>query len=58
MKWIFWKDLTKKEREQARNSYICIVAESEGIAEEDVDSNGVEQCTFERMEDGYIYVNL
>jgi hypothetical protein len=56
--WLKWDDLTETEQEQARDSYIefrRMEAEDETL---EVDSDNVMDCRFERMKDGYIYVDL
>lgn len=56
--WLRWEDLTLSEQEQARNSYVQLRADEEGISGSAVDPEGVKSCRFERRSDGYIYVDL
>ena len=54
-----WEDLTEAEKEQAIESYIFVITESEEApcsrkrAEENIVG-----CQFERQDTGYIYVNI
>lgn len=57
-KWLQWEELTDLEKEQARNSYVYLRGMEEETGEENIDSSGVLSCRFERMDDGYIYVDL
>lgn len=57
-KWLLWEELTDLEKEQARNSYVYLRGMEEETDEENIDSSGVLSCRFERMDDGYIYVDL
>lgn len=57
-KWLLWEELTDLEKEQARNSYVYLRGMEEETGEENIDSSGVLSCRFERMDDGYIYVDL
>lgn len=57
-KWLLWEELTDLEKEQARNSYVYLRGMEEETEEENIDSSGVLSCRFERMDDGYIYVDL
>lgn len=57
VKWLHWNDLTEKEQEQAKNSYISL-REDEKSEDDDINAESVKGCRFERMEDGYIYVDL
>lgn len=66
--WLKWDDLNRTERAQARESYISIREYEEERDRDDVVSNpnynkpidgsGVRCCGFQRMPDGYIYVNI
>lgn len=56
--WLSWKDLTEEEKEQAKISYVSIRAEEEQRKEKLISSDNVVTCSFERMEDGYIFVNI
>lgn len=66
--WLEWDDLNRTERTQARESYISIREYEEQRDRNDVVSNpdydkpidgsGVLCCRFQRMPDGYIYVDL
>lgn len=58
MKWLLWEELTDLEKEQARNSYVYLRGMEEETDEENIDPSGVLSCRFERMDDGYIYVDL
>lgn len=68
MGWLAWSDLTKEEKEQAKESYIYIRECEEGRNRNDITSNpdydypitadGIEYCKFERMKDGYIFINI
>lgn len=57
-KWLLWEELTDLEKEQAQNSYVYLRGMEEETEEENIDSSGVLSCRFERMDDGYIYVDL
>lgn len=64
--FLHWNDLTEAEKEQAKESYICLREYEEDRNRDDVTSNpdydypitgdGVESCRFERMESGNIFV--
>lgn len=64
--WLSWDDLTELEKEQATESYIYIreVEEQRQRDEitkdypEPINPKRVEGCRFERMSDGYIYVDI
>ena len=64
--WLSWNDLTEMEKAQATESYIWIREQEEQrqrdeITEEypePINPDGVTCCRFERMEDGYIYVDI
>lgn len=58
--WVEWKDLTEREKVQAVNSLIVIRGDEEGVPYDEVDFNinNILDCSFERMEDGYIFVNV
>lgn len=68
--WLKFNDLTEEEKEQAINSYVCIRYEEEqGYYDSNGDKctedeaynrakNNIGCCSFERMEDGYIFVNM
>jgi len=56
MEYLEWKDLTKNEKKQARNSYAYIRSMEEERKEEEIDTAYVECCSFEREKDGYIMV--
>lgn len=66
MKWLQWNDLTSAEKIQATESYICIREIEENRSRNEVnkdypeliDASYVECCRFERMNDGYIYVDV
>lgn len=57
-KWLLWEELTDLEKEQAQSSYVYLRGMEEETEEENIDSSGVLSCRFERMDDGYIYVDL
>lgn len=57
-KWLLWEELTDLEKGQAQNSYVYLRGMEEETEEENIDSSGVLSCRFERMDDGYIYVDL
>lgn len=56
MNYIYYQDLSDKEKEQATQTYISIRAEEEQKQESQVNSQGVESCKFIREDDGYISV--
>lgn len=58
MNWIKWEDLTIQEQEQARKSYVSIRSDEDGVPEHEVDTSDIDCKSFERMEDGYIFVNV
>lgn len=68
MEWLTWDDLTEAEKEEAKESYICIREYEEERNRNDITSNpdydypitadGIECCKFERMASGYIFVNI
>lgn len=57
-RWLEWEELTAQEQVQAMESYRSLRADEEGMDESGVDGDGVRCCRFERMPDGYIYVDL
>lgn len=58
MEWLDWEDLTEEEQEQATKSYASIINYADGIPEDEVDTGDIDCKNFERMEDGYIYVDI
>ena len=59
--WLHWEDLTPAEKKQARESYITIRELEEEKARSTVIKkyrNDVVNKRFERMPDGYIYVDV
>lgn len=55
MKWLKWSDLTEEEQQRAKDSYVSIL---EWAEETEINAENVICCKFERMPDGYIYVDL
>lgn len=59
--WLQWYDLTPEEKKQARESYIMIRELEEEKARSTMVKkygNDVASRRFQRMPDGYIYVDL
>lgn len=59
--WLHWEDLTPAEKKQARESYITIRELEEEKPRSTVIKkyrNDVVNKRFERMPDGYIYVDV
>ena len=59
--WLYWEDLTPEEKKQARESYITIRELEEEKSRSTVIKkyrNDVVNKRFERMPDGYIYVDV
>ncbi|MBO4974018.1 MAG: hypothetical protein J6D17_04550 [Bacteroides sp.] len=59
--WLQWYDLTPEEKKQARESYITIRELEEEKARSTMVKkygNDVASRRFQRMPDGYIYVDL
>ena len=59
--WLYWEDLTPEEKKQARESYITIRELEEEKSRSTVikkNRNDVVNKRFERMPDGYIYVDV
>ena len=59
--WLQWDDLTPEEKKQARESYITIRELEEEKARSTMVKkygNDVASRSFQRMPDGYIYVDL
>lgn len=54
--WLTWNDLTEKEQKQAKNSYVEILSIED--EEQEIKPENVTNCRFERMPDGYIYVDI
>ena len=54
--WLTWNDLTEKEQKQAKNSYVEILSIED--EEQEIKPENVTNCRFERMNDGYIYVDI
>lgn len=57
-RWLEWEELTAEEQVQAMESYCSLRAVEEGGDDAGVDGDGVKCCRFERMPDGYVYVDL
>jgi len=61
-----WNDLTDEEKDMAREQYVHIREWEEGRNRnetnqdysEPIDIKGVEECTFERIENNQIWVNI
>ncbi len=58
VRWLQWDDLDAEEKVQAADSYAALRAREEECREDGIDTDPVESCRFERMPDGYIYVDL
>lgn len=59
--WLYWEDLTPEEKKQACESYITIRELEEEKSRSTVIKkyrNDVVNKRFERMPDGYIYVDV
>lgn len=59
--WLHWEDLTPAEKKQARESYFTLRELEEEKARSTIirkHGNDVVNKRFERLPDGYIYVDL